>query len=104
MMRTAIPLFVLLLLAAFDAGTALAADAAHGRSLARRWCISCHLVVGNQRQTTTEAPPFATIARRPHFDAGRLANFLLNPYPRMPNLSLSRTEAADIVAYIASLK
>jgi mono/diheme cytochrome c family protein len=95
---------VLLLLAMLDNNSASAADPAHGRALARRWCISCHLVAGNQRQTTTEAPPFSTIARRPDFDAGRLANFLLNPYPRMPNLSLSRTEAADLAAYIGSLK
>src|SRR6185369_3971472 len=55
----------------------LAADVNHGRQIARRWCTSCHVVVANQRQpTTTEAPPFATIARRADFDARRLAVFL----------------------------
>jgi len=64
--------------------------------------VRCHLLAANQRQPpTTEAPPFATIARRPDFDARRLAVFLLNPYP---NLSLSRAEAEDATAYIASLR
>jgi mono/diheme cytochrome c family protein len=94
----------MLLLAVFDNVPATAADVNHGRQLARRWCMSCHLVVATQRQTTTEAPPFATIARRPDFDVNRLATFLLNPYPRMPNMSLTRSEAADIAAYIGSLR
>jgi mono/diheme cytochrome c family protein len=82
----------------------LAADAGHGRTLARRWCTSCHVVVPNQRQATTEAPPFATIAGKPDFDANRLANFLLNPHPKMPNMSLTRLETADLAAYISSLR
>jgi mono/diheme cytochrome c family protein len=76
----------------------------HGRQVARRWCVSCHLVAASQRQTMTEAPPFATIARKPGFDVNRLAAFLLEPYPRMPNMSLTRAEAADTAAYIGSLR
>ncbi len=80
-----------------------AADANHGQTLARRWCATCHVVAANQQRPTGEAPPFATIARRPDFDATRLTNFLLDPHPKMPNMSLTRMEAADIVAYIATL-
>jgi mono/diheme cytochrome c family protein len=83
--------------------TANAADADHGQTLARRWCATCHVVAANQQRPTGEAPPFAVIARRSDFDATRLANFLLDPHPKMPNMSLTRTEAADIVAYIATL-
>lgn len=90
--------------AALQTAEALSADASHGRQLARRWCISCHVVAPNQRQSTTEAPPFATIARRPDFDAKNLTMFLLNPHPKMPNMSLTRVEAADLVAYIGSLR
>ena len=89
--------------AALDSSAGFAADANHGRQVARRWCVSCHVVAANQRQTTAEAPPFATIARRPDFDANRVATFLLNPHPKMPNMSLTRVEAADIAAYIKSL-
>ena len=89
--------------AVVDSAPSIAADVNHGRQVARRWCVSCHLVAARQRQTTTEAPPF-TIARKPDFDVKRLAAFLLNPYPRMPNMSLTRAEAADIAAYIGSLR
>jgi mono/diheme cytochrome c family protein len=97
-------LFVVWLAAAvFDNSASVAADISHGRQIARRWCISCHVVVSTQRQATTEAPPFATIARKPDFDANRVAQFLLNPHPKMPNMSLTRAEAADLAAYIGSL-
>ena len=100
-----LPILALLMTAAvLDSAPSVAADVNHGRQVARRWCVSCHVVAANQRQTTTEAPPFATIARRPDFDVSRLTAFLLNPYPRMPNMSLTRTEAADLAAYIGSLR
>jgi mono/diheme cytochrome c family protein len=83
---------------------ALAADPNNGERLARRWCSSCHVVATNQSGPTGEAPPFATIAREPDFTAAKLALFLLEPHPKMPNMQLSRTEAADLAAYIATLK
>jgi mono/diheme cytochrome c family protein len=83
---------------------ACSADAGSGERLARRWCATCHVVADNQRQPTGEAPPFATIAHIPDFDAGKLALFLLNPHPKMPDMGLSRSEAADLAAYIASLR
>jgi mono/diheme cytochrome c family protein len=82
---------------------ASAADAYNGGQIARRWCEPCHVVAGDQQGTTGEAPPFASIARRPGFDAGQVAVFLLDPHPKMPNMSLSRIEAGDLAAYIASL-
>jgi mono/diheme cytochrome c family protein len=83
--------------------TAFAADAENGLRIAQRWCASCHLVASNQ-QTSSEAPPFATIARKPDFDASKIAFFLLYPHPKMPDMSLTRDEAADLAAYIAALK
>src|SRR5215475_13834983 len=95
---------MLVLAATALGGTAAnAADANHGQTLARRWCATCHVVAANQRRPTGEAPPFAVIAKRTDFDATRLTNFLLDPHPKMPNMSLTRTEAADLVAYIATL-
>jgi mono/diheme cytochrome c family protein len=84
--------------------SAFAADADNGERLARRWCSSCHVVASNQRTPTSEAPPFATIARKPDFDAARLTFFLLDPHPKMPDMALSRAEAADLAAYIAALR
>jgi mono/diheme cytochrome c family protein len=94
----------ILLAATCAASPALAADAGNGERLARRWCTACHVVAADQRSPTGEAPPFATIARHPGLDEARIVVFLLNPHPRMPDMALSRAEAGDLAAYIASLK
>jgi mono/diheme cytochrome c family protein len=94
---------LVLVATAFGSVAASAADADHGRTLARRWCATCHVVAANQQRATGEAPPFAGIAKRPDFNTTRLTNFLLDPHPKMPNMSLTRTEAADLAAYIATL-
>lgn len=80
------------------------ADVGHGRDLGERWCASCHLISPNQQRASADAPPSATIAQLPGFDARVLAYFLLDPHPKMPDLPLSRAAAADIAAYIQSLK
>ncbi|MDP2411038.1 MAG: cytochrome c [Pseudolabrys sp.] len=79
-----------------------AADARNGETLAKRWCADCHVVAADQRSGTTQATPFSAIADRPGFDAAMLALFLLSPHPKMPDMGLSRAEAADLVAYIAT--
>ena len=40
----------------------------------------------------------------PGFSAEKLALFLLDPHPKMPNMELSRREAADLADYIAKLE
>jgi len=80
-----------------------AADIAHGRALAQRWCAACHIVAAGQKQANADAPPFVTIAHS-NFDAKTLAYFLLDPHPKMPTLPLSRTAADDLAAYIESLR
>jgi mono/diheme cytochrome c family protein len=86
------------------AGPASAADARNGETLAKRWCSSCHVVAGDQSGTTGEAPPFRVIARTPDLDASKIALFLLQPHPKMPDMGLSRQAAADIAAYISGLR
>jgi mono/diheme cytochrome c family protein len=81
---------------------AVAADAANGETLAKRWCAACHIVASDQQRGSTQAPPFSAIADRRGFDAGKLALFLLEPHPKMPNMNLSRNEATDLAAYIAT--
>ncbi len=83
---------------------ALAADAYHGGVLAQRWCAACHIVSAEQKSGTTQAPPFSAIAKMPRFDVNRLAYFLLEPHPKMPDMGLSRNDAADLAAYIARQK
>lgn len=81
-----------------------AGDARTGRQLAERWCQSCHAIGANQAMAVTEAPPFATIARKSGFDEAKTATFLLEPHPKMPPIGLSRESAADLAAFIASQK
>ena len=81
---------------------ALAADAAKGQTLAKRWCAACHVVASDQQRANGQAPPFSAIGKTPDLDPAKLALFLLVPHPKMPDMSLSRAEAADIAAYIAS--
>jgi mono/diheme cytochrome c family protein len=82
-----------------------AANADNGSRIAHRWCEACHLVTPTQhRPTSDQAPPFATIAGRPGFTSAKIAQFLLDPHPKMPDMSLTRTEAADLGAFIGSLK
>jgi mono/diheme cytochrome c family protein len=82
------------------ATAACAADARNGETLAKRWCAACHVVAADQARGNTQAPPFSAIAKQPDFDDAKLALFLLTPHPRMPDMNLSRSEAADLVAYI----
>lgn len=95
------PALGVLLLAASPAS---AADPQHGLDLARQWCAACHVVTDNQLEANADAPPFATVARSRHFDTRTLIDFLLAPHPKMPEMSLTRGEAGDIAAYIASLR
>ena len=83
--------------------SAFAADINHGEAIVKRWCAECHVVAAGQN-VSSEAPPFSVVAKRPEFDASKVAFFLLDPHPKMPNMQLSRTEVADIAGYIATLK
>jgi|SRR5450631_2248607 mono/diheme cytochrome c family protein len=90
--------------AGWSGSLAMAADADHGAELAKRWCATCHLVDGDQKQASADVLPFAAIARKPDFTPEKLTSFLLEPHPKMPNFSLSRDEAADITAYIGTMR
>jgi mono/diheme cytochrome c family protein len=81
-----------------------AGDATAGKALAETWCSSCHLVGPEQATATTEAPPFETIAKRSPDEIAALAAFLADPHPPMPQLSLTRREIQNLLAYISSLK
>ena len=94
----------LLLLTAVAGTGAYAADAFKGEALAKRWCATCHIVASDQQRGTTQAPPFSAVANKPDFNERALAYFLLTPHPRMPDMNLTRNEAADLAAYVKSQK
>jgi len=94
-------LFIFTAAAAMPAG-ASAADAQQGEVLAKRWCAACHVVASDQQRANGQAPPFSAIGKTPGLDSSKLALFLLLPHPKMPDMNLTRAEASDIAAYIAS--
>nr|WP_326494170.1 cytochrome c [Ensifer sp. SL37] len=80
-----------------------AADLDRGRAIAAQWCNECHVVTMGQVRGSDTAPPFSEINRTPGLNENRLSEFLSAPeHSRMPNLSLTRSEIADLVAYIKS--
>jgi mono/diheme cytochrome c family protein len=91
-----------LLFLLISTGNATATDSANGQRLAERWCAECHAIAPGQKRASDAVPTFAQIGGR--FDETALATFLASPHhSRMPNLSLSRSEIADLVAYIKGL-
>jgi mono/diheme cytochrome c family protein len=98
-----IPILVVAM-AGLNGSLALAANADQGATLAKRWCATCHVVHGDQKQASADVPPFAVIAKKTDFSPERVAAFLMEPHPKMPNFTLSRSEAADIAAFIATLR
>jgi mono/diheme cytochrome c family protein len=105
-MRAVLRIVQVLIVAAtgFAGSYAEAADANHGADLAKRWCAACHVVDSGQTRASADVATFATIASGPDFSPEKVAFFLLDPHPKMPSFPLSRTEAADIAAYISSLR
>jgi mono/diheme cytochrome c family protein len=83
---------------------ARADSAADGARLAQRWCATCHVVAATQTGTVLQGPPsFATVAKG-GLGADQLRAFLSHPHGAMPDLSLTRTEIDDLIAYIQSLR
>jgi mono/diheme cytochrome c family protein len=95
---------VALMASAATSQSARAADADNGLRLAERWCASCLVVFRTQSKGGDGVPSFVAVAQRPGFNVEKLAFFLLDPHPVMPNMSLSRNEAQDIAAYIARIR
>ena len=97
-MRAGFGFWGLMFVAATSVAPGHAADVDHGRTIAQRWCAACHIIATGQTTAKADAPPFEAIAKSRTAPALRL--FLANPYPRMPDMSLSRDENADHVAII----
>ncbi len=76
-------------------------DAARGRELAARWCVSCHKV--NGAPLNDQVPTFASLATSARSEDA-IRGFLLQPHRPMPPLSLSNQEIEDLVSYLRSLK
>jgi mono/diheme cytochrome c family protein len=79
-------------------------DAESGKTIAKRWCGTCHIVPDAVPEVATEGiPTFRAIARNPRNTPARIAAILVDPHPPMPDFSLSNRTIADLIAYIESL-
>ena len=95
----------LLGLAALLPACAAAQDAVEGREIARRWCSSCHVVERTGSQAPANGlPTFPAIAARADLTADRLRAAINPQHNRMPDLSLSKRQQDDLIAYIFSLR
>ena len=83
------------------AGPAFAADARQGERLARRWCAECHVVAPDQTRAPADAPSFAAISATRRIP--QIEGFLRENHPQMPDMSLSRDEIANLIAWMQSL-
>jgi len=81
-----------------------AADVARGRSLAQIFCSQCHFITTNQAGWFN-APSFVAIANDPSTTSTWLEVMIEAPHPKMTaQAARSPSDAADLAAYILSLK
>ena len=89
-----------ILAAALTPLPALAAgDAEEGGRIVTKWCSSCHVVAGTGRASDA-VPHFRTIIEDATKTPAYLRVFLSNPHEPTPDLSLTRQEIDDLIAYI----
>jgi mono/diheme cytochrome c family protein len=86
--------------------TPLGGDPQAGRAFALEVCAACHVVSSRQLAPArfAIAPSFHAVANTPGMTAMALKSFLTTPHKTMPNLILHPDQAADVVAYILSLR
>lgn len=80
-------------------------DPAKGKELAERFCTNCHLVGGTtQSHANADVPSFHEIANMEGQTAGDITAHIILPKHPMPQISLTKSELADLSAYILSLR
>lgn len=86
------------------ASPSVAADLARGAHLAQVWCANCHVVGRTAPKTVQEGPPSFREIAHSRLTRSRLRAFLSHPHGAMPDLSLSRAEIDDLIAYIETFR
>jgi len=83
---------------------ASAQDAWSGAQIARTWCVNCHQIAPSGKVPRDDVPSLVSVAQMSSTTQLSLTVFLSTPHDRMPDYALSRTEIADVSAYILSLR
>lgn len=97
----------LLLFLTVVASPALAASPAQieaGHALAQQYCIRCHVIAPSKSKGWTNAPAFTSVANNPASTVRKLTQFIEKPHIHMLNTARPAQEAADLAAYILSLR
>lgn len=77
----------------------------NGEQLARAVCAPCHVVApGVGGGGSGDGPPFAAVAAMTSTTGLALTAFLQTSHGKMPNITLSADDIANLAAYILSLK
>ena len=86
-------------------GLAQAQDVERGHQLATRWCANCHVVERTAATASADGlPTFPAIAANPRTTPELLRATMTAQHGRMPDLSISKAQQDDLVAYILSLR
>jgi mono/diheme cytochrome c family protein len=83
---------------------AIAGDPARGAQLAQQWCANCHMVSETAPKTVGEGPPSFPAIAQSGLTPKQLRAFLSHKHGAMPDLSLTRAEIDDLIAYIETLR
>lgn len=75
-----------------------------GKTLAERVCSNCHLVSREQKQANVDVPSFQEIANKGGQTEGAIMAHIVLPKHPMPTIPLTKSELADLAAYIMSLR
>jgi mono/diheme cytochrome c family protein len=105
--RSVVGLAGLLLMAAglaFAGPATSLPDPAHGKQLAQTLCAGCHLVATGQRHANVDVPSFHEIAGKSGQTEGAIMAHIVLPKHPMPTIPLTKSELADLAAYIMSLR
>jgi len=99
---------VVFLPTAILAGPAIAqaprGNVAAGQRLAEQLCQRCHVMPPNQGRGWTDAPSFVAIAGQPTTTARSLEDVIEKPHAHMAGTGLNPAQAANLTAYIMSLR
>ena len=89
----------------YGAPVTSAPNSQHGKELAARLCSNCHLVgTSEQQQANADVPSFHEIANKEGQSAGAIMARIMLPKHPMPTIPLTKSELADLSAYILSLR
>lgn len=82
-----------------------AQDIVNGEALATRWCAGCHIVSRTASSGQANGlPSFPMLAASPQTTDASLRRAMTTTHSRMPDLSLSKQEQDNLIAYIFSLR